>query len=265
MKPVRRVVTRRSLHALLHVGLALSCLVAVFLMGCGALRLPELAPEPTSPAVPAHTPTLAPVLLTPEPTQTPLPTSSASEASPTPTFGLPLPEPTCSATPMWGLGDVWGNESVRTRVGCLVGEQIGVQSEELYFEGGHMMLWRPDAGLIYVLFNGPWKAGGWGAFVDTFQPSDPDSDPMIAEPTPMPGQSGKLYSQPLGRFGKLWRNSAWLREKLGWAQVPYDDKGQPLCSIRFDGAVQDFEYGVLFWNGDVCFVLRTDDMSWDMY
>jgi hypothetical protein len=259
-----RVFLHRSLRALPHVALALSFLGAIVLTGCGALRLPELAPEPPNPTIPSHTPTLAPVLLTPAPTYTPLPTSPASEASPTPTFGLPLPEPTCLATPMWGLGDVWNNEGVRTRLGCLVWDQTGIQGDELYFQNGHM-LWRPDAGLIYVLFDNPWQPEGWAAFVDTFQASDPDSDPDIVEPTPMAGPGGKLYSQPLGRFGKLWRENDWLREKLGWALVPYGDTGEELPSLRFDGVAQDFEHGVLLWNGDVCFVLRTDDMSWDMY
>jgi hypothetical protein len=165
---------------------------------------------------------------------------------------------------MWGLGDVWSNESVRTRLGCPTGEQVGIQGEELYFQNGHM-IWRPDVGLLYVLTDTPWRPEGWGAFVDTFQPSDPESDPTIVQPTPMSGPGGEIYSQPLGRFGKLWRENAWLREVLEWAKVPYDDQGQPQSSIRFEGAVQDFERGVLLWNGDVCFVLRTDDMSWDMY
>ena len=227
-----------------RIAFTLSFLGAIVLTGCGALRLPELAPEPPNPAVPAYTPTLAPLLLTPAPTQTPLPTSSASEASPTPTFGLPLPEPTCSATPMWGLGDVWNNESVRTRLGCPVGEQVGVQGEELYFENGHM-LWGPDVGLVYVLFDTPWQPEGWGAFVDTFQPSDPDSDPTIVEPTPASGV--QVHMQPKGRFGKLWRKSAWLREKLGWAVVPYDDD-QALPAIGFGGAGVDREGSKIDYN-----------------
>jgi hypothetical protein len=149
-------------------------------------------------------------------------------------------------------------------LGCPVGEQIGIVGEELYFQNGHMLR-RPDAGLIYILFNAPLVSEGWGAFVDTFESSDPASDPSIAEPTPVAGIDQKLYSQPWGRFGKLWRENAWLQEELGWARVPYDGEGQAVSSIDFDGAVQDFEHGVLLWNGDVCFVLRTDDMSWDMY
>lgn len=236
------------------------CVLAV-LTGCGMLRFPGQTPGPfeTNPAELVSMPTLAPALLTPAPTNTPAPVS-APLSSPTPTFGLPLPEPTCLATPMWGLGDVWRNEAVRTRLGCPTGEQIGVQGEEIHFQNGYM-IWRPDAGLIYVLFE-RMQPEGWGAFVDTFQPSDPEVSPTVVEPTPMPG--GPLYVQPPGRFGKLWRENAWLREKLGWAVIP-NPKDQNSPVFRFNGALQDFERGVLFWDGVICFVLRTDDMSWDMY
>jgi hypothetical protein len=161
---------------------------------------------------------------------------------------------------MWGLGEVWKNERVYTRLGCPVGEQVGVQGEELYFQNGHMLS-RPDATLIYVFLEQN-LAQGWGAYVDTYQSIDPDSDSTVVVPTPAPG--GPLLVPPTGRFGKLWRENAWLREKLGWA-VAENSKEATLPISRFTGAVQDFERGVLFWNGNVCFVLRTDDMSWDMY
>jgi hypothetical protein len=67
----------------------------------------------------------------------------------------------------------------------------------------------------------------------------------------------------MGRFGKLWRENAWLRDRLGWALGI--SSGSQVSAAAFNGAVQDFERGVLFWNANVCFVLRTDDMSWDMY
>ena len=241
---------------------AVSIFAMLMLSACGALRFPELTPEPPDPTVTVEAPTLAPLLLTPAPTSTPLPTSSALDATPTPTFGLPRPEPTCSATPMWGLGDVWNNLEVRTRLGCPVGEQMAIAGEELYFKGGHM-IWRPDVDLIYVFFAHPSQSEGWGAFVDTFQPSDIESDPLIGDPTPSADMP--IYMQPKDRFGKLWRENAWLRDRLGWAQVPYNGDGHALSSITFNGVVQDFEHGVLLWNGDVCFVLRNDDMSWDMY
>jgi len=231
------------------------------LTGCDRLRLPELTPEPPGVSGPVDTPTLAPLLLTPMPTRTPLTTSPGVEASPTPTFGLPLPDPVCEAAPQWGLGEVWRNETVRTRLGCPLSDQRGVQGEELYFQNGHM-LWRPDAGLIYVLFYAQ-ATESWGAFVDTFRPNDPLSDPGIVEPTPPAGV--QVYAQPTGRFGKIWRENPWLREKLGWALVPYAADARPLASNPFAGAAQDFERGALLWNGGVCFVLRIDDMSWTQY
>ncbi|MBM4430851.1 MAG: hypothetical protein FJ026_10985 [Chloroflexi bacterium] len=261
MRPIAGCCTSRDVKALPYLGLALVSLVALMLTGCGKLRLPELPPEPPTPTGPVATPTLAPLLLTPAPTVTPLPISPGAQASPTPTFGLPLPDPTCVATPQWGLGEVWRNEGVRTRLGCPVGDQVGVQGEELYFQNGHM-LWRPDAGLIYVLFYRQ-ATEAWGAFVDTFRPTDTDRDPAIVEPTPPAGV--QVYAQPTGRFGKVWRENPWLRQKLGWAVVPYDGDGHPLPSISFSGAAQDFERGALLWNGGVCFVLRVDDMSWTMY
>ncbi len=264
LETAARILSNKALRAVPYILLILGSVAVFVLTGCSRLRLPDEPPKPLNPNGPADTVTIAPLLLTPAPTNTALPTLPPSEASPTPTFALPLPDPTCSATPMWGLGDVWSNEDVRTRVTCPIGDQVGIQGEELYFENGHM-IWRPDVGLIYVLVNTPWKPEGWGAFVDTFQPSDPQSDPTIVEPTPMSGSGDKIYSQPVGRFGKLWRENAWLRERLGWARVPYDAEGRPQSSTGFGGAVQDFEHGVLLWNGDVCFVLRTDDMSWDMY
>jgi hypothetical protein len=112
------------------------------------------------------------------------------------------------------------------------------------------------------MFDKPLQPEGWVAFADTFQPSDPESDPSIVEPTPPSGV--QVHMQPKGRFGKLWREKALLRERLGWALVP-SHEGEAMPTIQFDGAVQDFEYGTLLWNGQVCFVLRTDDMSWDMY
>ena len=252
---------RHGPRRMLPAGAMLISLAAFALTACNALRFPGLTPESadSSDLAPLSTPTLAPLLLTPVPTRTPDPTSATGSLSATPTFGL-LIKPTCRSTPMWGLGDVWKNEAVYTRLGCPVDEQVGVEGEEVYFQHGHMLS-RPDATLIYVFLE-QHQPGGWGAYVDTFQSSDPDSDANVIVPTPEPG--GQLLVQPTGRFGKLWRENAWLREKLGWALAKNPKDGaQSIAS--FTGAAQDFEGGILFWNGNVCFVLRTDDMSWDIY
>jgi len=240
---------------------AILCLFALQLTACSTLRFRGLTPESPRPSleVPLHTPTLAPILLTPVPTATPQPTPNPGSPVATPTFGLPLPEPKCSVTPSWGLGDVWKNESVRTRLGCPTGEQTGVQGTEVYFERGFMIS-RPEEHLIYVLLDRG-QAQGWGAYADTYLSSDPESDASLVSPTTEVGRVSLL--QPMGRFGKLWRENAWLRDRLGWAMGI--SPGSQVSAAAFNGAVQDFERGVLFWNANVCFVLRTDDMSWDMY
>jgi hypothetical protein len=255
------LVSRHGPRRNLSWALALVSLAAFALTACNALRFPGLTPTSTSLSEPAPvpTPTWPPLLLTPVPTPTPEPTSAIASPSATPTFGLVV-KPTCRSTPMWGLGDVWQNERVYSRLGCPVDDQVAVQGEEVYFEHGHMLS-RPDANLIYVFLQ-QIKPQGWGAYVDTFQSSDPDSDPTVIVPTPAPGKQHLV--QPTGRFGKLWRENAWLRETLGWAVVQSSqDKTQ--STVGFTGAAQDFEGGILFWNGHVCFVLRTDDMSWDIY
>jgi len=259
--------TRHTIHAHAHGSRrrTITCawvtfvlLSAAVLAGCSTLGFPQPTDETSNPhpTVAISTPTVAPLLLTPVPTRTSPPPLPASAASPTPTFGLPLPEPTCDTTPMWGLGDVWSNEDVRTRLGCPTGEQVGVQGEEMYFQNGHV-LWRSDLGLIYVLFK-PLQPNGWGAFVDTFQPSDPDS----AAPTP--AADAQVDIQFTNRFGRLWRDHPWLQERLG-GSINQSVDGEDAFITPFGGAAQDFEGGTLLWNEDVCFVLRTDDMSWTMY
>lgn len=243
----------------LWIGLALLCLQVT---ACSTLRFPGLTPAPTTEVgeTPLLTPTVASALLTPVPSATPIPTPDPALPAPTPTFGLPLPEPTCESLPMWGLGDVWNNQDVRARLGCPVSEQEAVHGEEVHFEHG-MMLSRPEAGLIYVLLDRR-EALGWGAYVDTWQENDADSVPDLVSPGAREGQLPLL--QPTGRCGKLWRENGWLRERLGWALGTQPDSRAEV-TIPFAGAVQDFAGGALLWNGNVCFVLRIDDMSWDMY
>jgi len=258
---VKSKTEKRTSRFPLRVFASIGLMLLPMLAGCEVVRFRGIAPQPTtSPGAPVATPTIAPALLTPVPTPTPSSVPPSAAASPTPTFGLPLPQPTCIRTPQWGLGDVWQNESVRTRLGCSVSEQVGVQGEEVYFQNGHM-LWRPGAGLIYALFAAE-QPNGWVALVDTFQPGDAGSEPSLAPPAPSSG--GAIYDQPKGRFGKLWRENARVRERLGWAIKQFAGRDAP-STMLFTGAVQDFERGLLFWNGKCCFVLRTDDLSWTMY
>lgn len=221
-----------------------------------ASSLPSLTPKSNlAPTLePVRTATLSPLLLTPVATST----REQGGGTATPVLDLTHPNPTCEATPMWGLGDVWSNEAVRTRIGCPVGNQVGVAGAKMEFERG-VMLWRPDAGLIYVLTPGD-PDGRWAAFTDTYVETDPVSDPAIVAPTPAAGASA-VWVQPTGRFGKVWRQNPVLSTQLGWAVVPAGAAPAD-GEISFQGAAQDFVQGVLFWDTTVCFVLRTDDMSW---
>ncbi|MBC7264526.1 MAG: hypothetical protein H5T64_09280 [Chloroflexi bacterium] len=240
--------------------LAVVSLVSLF-TACSNITQPTNFVNPAATKfIEGATPTWAPLLLTPPPTKMPSPTYPPNAVPLTPTFGLPAPQPTCEATPQWGLGDVWANEPVRTRLGCPTGEQMGEQGAQINFEHG-LMLWRPDKGLIYVLYYDHQLGRRWEAWADTYLPGDPDMDPSITPPTP---EAGRYLYQPTGRFGKLWRSQPNLRERLGWA---VKESGQESDSLikTFSGALQDFAGGLIYWNGAVSFVLRTDDMTWDLY
>lgn len=61
---------------------------------------------------------------------------------------------------------------------------------------------------ILVLY----EDGSWVQFDDTWSEGQPESDPGIVPPA-------GLY-QPIRGFGKLWRDNAAVRDKLGWALAP---------------------------------------------
>jgi hypothetical protein len=84
---------------------------------------------------------------------------------------------------------------------------------------------RAQGPTIYVLYNsyinGDSTSGQVREFDDTWTPSEPESDPSIVPPA-------GVY-QPIRGFGKVWRNNAVVRERLGWALAP--ERG-------FEGAYQ---------------------------
>ena len=59
--------------------------------------------------------------------------------------------------------------------------------------------------VIFVLYDDQ----TWAQFNDTFQDGEPESDPAIVPPAG--------YHQPTRGFGKLWRETSTVRERLGWA------------------------------------------------
>ena len=83
------------------------------------------------------------------------------------------------------------------------------------FEGGRAYRYAPDPaypadprGTIFIIYND----GEWVTFPDLWDASQPSSDPSIAAP------SGRF--QPVDSIGKVWRENADVRNRLGWAYGP---------------------------------------------
>jgi hypothetical protein len=109
--------------------------------------------------------------------------------------------------------------------GCPYRPAAFVAGVEQTFENGRM-LWlapipipnsAPGPALgasIYILYNaGVMDAWGvWQRYDDFWVPGQPESDPALQPPA-------GLY-QPLRGFGKIWRETPGVREKLGWAKAP---------------------------------------------
>jgi len=83
-------------------------------------------------------------------------------------------------------------------------EQEFQHGRALWFEDVEM----PDTSIkrpILVLY----KEGNWARYQDTWTEGQPESDPKLVPP--------EGFLQPLRGFGKLWRENADVRAKLGWA------------------------------------------------
>lgn len=98
---------------------------------------------------------------------------------------------------------------------CPAGEAANLQAAQQAFQNGRLV-WLKEipsgsstiARQIIALYND----GKWAQFDDTWQEGQPESDPAITPP-------GGLY-QPIRGFGKLWREHADVKSKLGWALAP---------------------------------------------
>lgn len=83
------------------------------------------------------------------------------------------------------------------------------------FEGGRVLRYAPDPaytadqrGTVYVIYND----GEWLTFPDGWDASQPASDPSLVVP------NGRY--QPVESIGKVWREVADVRNRLGWAYGP---------------------------------------------
>lgn len=95
---------------------------------------------------------------------------------------------------------------------CPLYDATYTSAAEQLFEGGRM-LWLEEvhAGetvfekVIFALYDD----GRGEHFADTWTPDQPDSDPTLEPP--------EERFQPMRGFGKLWRENADVRARLGWA------------------------------------------------
>jgi hypothetical protein len=98
---------------------------------------------------------------------------------------------------------------------CPNGPAQSSWAAEQVFEGGRI-LWLENGSLvgenykgqplIFVLYS---QSNSWEIYVDTWNSTEPDSDPSIAPPTGL--------VQPIRGFGKVWRNNPKAQKQLGWA------------------------------------------------
>lgn len=86
-----------------------------------------------------------------------------------------------------------------------------VQIAEQVFEHGRMF-WIQPREQIWVMYDSGQGSGQWAVYEDTYQDGEMESDPSIVPP------SGQF--QPERGFGKLWRNNADVKEKLGFGVTP---------------------------------------------
>jgi hypothetical protein len=86
-----------------------------------------------------------------------------------------------------------------------------IQVAEEVFEHGRMF-WIQPRKQIWVMYDNGSGSGEWKIYDDTYQDSEPASDPSIVPPD-------DKY-QPTRGFGKLWRSNPEIKDKLGFGTTP---------------------------------------------
>ncbi len=189
---------------------------------------------------PTPTPTLTP---TPAPTATPAPPPPDPIAALTATAQSPG-SPACGDVPplLRAAYERW-----QGRLGCKTGPA----------EESHMIVQRFEHGLMISLLRGgvadfrvlvdPAQGNGWHAMLDHWQEGQPE--PVLEPP------AGLL--QPLGRFGKAWRELR-LQGEIGWAvggEESYEGVWQSFSQRSGGGELLSGPEGQVYG-------LFFDDMKW---
>lgn len=128
---------------------------------------------------------------------------------------VPAPLPTATSAPVcpvpWFFTFKQGEVEL---LNACAGPLSTVQATGQDFEGGRVYRYDPlpgstdPRGTIYVVYND----GTWETYVDTWDNTQPNSDPAIVPPTGL--------FQPTGGIGKVWRDFPAVRSRLGWAYEP---------------------------------------------
>jgi len=140
------------------------------------------------------------------------------------------PVPTASAPldVVLGFGNIWhGRSDVHNHLGQPVTPQQGIPYAHQFFATGGYLFERLDTHQIYALY----PTNEWEVYEDDWQEGE-DVDDLTP---PAEGYA------PTEGFGKLWRESPAVRSSLGWGSSP--------GTTGVDGAVQQFERGLMLFNG----------------
>lgn len=114
---------------------------------------------------------------------------------------------------------------------CPTGAPMTRQGAQQPFQGGSMV-WIPDIesrDIIIVLDND----GGWYIHDDTWDESQPESDPTLSPPA-------GLY-QPIRGFGKVWREQPEVQSRLNWATA-----GEMSVPVTYQRQMQETIGGVRY-------------------
>ncbi len=117
-----------------------------------------------------------------------VPTASATAI---PATGTPTAQPTADLFPTPTIGQI--------------------QVAEQQFEHGRMF-WIQPRKQIWIIYDDGSGGGKWEIYQDNFQDGEMESDPNIVPP---PGDY-----QPERGFGKIWRETPGVRDRLGWGIIP---------------------------------------------
>lgn len=140
----------------------------------------------------------------------------------------PVPTAPSTLEVVLGFGNIWhGRSDVQNHLGQPVTAQQGIPYAHQFFATGGYLFERLDTHQIYVLY----PTNEWEVYEDDWQEGE-DVDDLT------PPSEG--YA-PTEGFGKLWRERPAVRSGLDWGSLPR--------TTGTDGAVQQFERGLMLFNG----------------